>query len=81
MRSLNRNEKVTFENGGTQITKPNSPRHEKSCSAGTLYCTQCTNFSTNSRAEMNNHIDKKHFKATTRVVHKCKICDLDFHNF
>ena len=39
MPSLNRYEKVTCENCGTQTTKLNLARHNKSCSAGTLYFT------------------------------------------
>ena len=49
MPSLNRNEKVTCEIFGVQITKPNLARQKKSCSAGTFYCTQCPNFFTKSR--------------------------------
>ena len=30
---------------------------------------------------MNYHNAKKHRKATAGVVHKCKICDKDFHSF
>ena len=52
-RSLNRYEKVTCENCGTQTTKLNLARHKKSCSAGTLYCTQCPNFSTKSQNDLN----------------------------
>ena len=44
--SLNRNEEVTCEIYGTQTTKLNLARHKKRCSVGTLYCTQCPNFST-----------------------------------
>ena len=43
MPSLNRYEKVLCENCGTHTTKPNLARHKKSCSAGTLDCTQCPN--------------------------------------
>ena len=58
--SLNRNEKVTCEHRGTQTTKLNPARHKKKCSAGTLYCNQCPNFSTKSRNDLNYHIAKKH---------------------
>ena len=44
--SLNRNEEVTCEIYGTQTKKLNLARHKKRCSVGTLYCTQCPNFST-----------------------------------
>ena len=60
MPSLNRNEKVTCENCGIQITKPNLARHKKRCSGGTLYCTHCPNFSTLSLDDLNNHIAKQH---------------------
>ena len=39
MPSLNRYEKVTCENCGTQTTKLNLARHRKRCSAGTLHCS------------------------------------------
>ena len=48
MPSLNRYEKVTCDNCGTQITKLNLARHKKSCSVGTLYCFQWPIFSTKS---------------------------------
>ena len=38
-------------------------------------------FWTNFRAEMNNHIAKKHSKTIVRVVHYCKVCVKDFHSF
>ena len=40
MPSLDRHEKVTIENCGTQTTKPNLARQKKSCSAGILYYIQ-----------------------------------------
>ena len=58
MPSFNRNEKVTCERSGVQITKLNLARHKKSYSAGTLYCTQCPNFSTLSQDDLNYHIAK-----------------------
>ena len=60
MPSSNRYEKVTCENCGTQSTKLILARHKKSCSAGTLYCTQCPNFSTKSQNDLIYHIAKKH---------------------
>ena len=60
MTSLNRNEKATCENCGTQTTKPNLARHNKRCSVGTLYWTQCPNFSTQSQNHLNYHTAKKH---------------------
>ena len=59
MPSLNRNEKVTCENCGVQITKLNLARFKKSCSAGTLFCTQCPNFFTKSRDDLIFHFDKQ----------------------
>ena len=56
MPSLNRYEKTTCENCGTQTTKLNLARHKKSCSAGTLYCTQCPKFSTKSQNDLIYHI-------------------------
>ena len=60
MPSLNRYEKVKCENCGIQITKINLARHKKSCSAGTLCCTQCPNFFTKSQNGLKYHIAKKH---------------------
>ena len=60
MPSLIRKEKVTCGNCGTQTTRNNIVRHKKSCSAGTLYCTHCPNFSTKSQSNLNYHIAKKH---------------------
>ena len=74
MPSLNRNEKVTCENCGTQTTKHNLARHRKSCSAGTLFCTQCPNFSTKSQNDLNYHIAKKHSTPKPEVTFKCKLC-------
>ena len=79
--SLNRIENVTCENCGTEITKRNLARHKKNSSAIRLYCTQCPNFSTKSRAKMNYQISKKQYIATAKVVHRCKICDKSFHSF
>ena len=58
MPSLNRNEKVTCEVCGVQITVSNIAGHKKSCSVGTLYCTQGRNFSAKSRDGLNYHIAK-----------------------
>ena len=60
MPSLIRKEKVTCENCGNQITRNNIVRHKKRCSVGTLYCTQCPNFSTKSQNDLKYHIAKKH---------------------
>ena len=74
MPSLNRNEKVTCDNCGTQTTKPNLARHKRRCPAGTLYCTQCPNFSTKSQNDLNYHIAKKHIVPKLDVTFKCKFC-------
>ena len=74
MPSLNRKEKVTGENCGTQTTKLNLAPHKKSCSAGTLYCTQCPNLPTKSQSDLNYHIAKKHSATKSDVTFKCKLC-------
>ena len=81
MPSLNRNEKVTCENCGVQITKLNLARHKKSCSAGTLYCTQCPNFFTKSRDDLNYHIAKQHSAAGPSKTYKCNLCHAEFPGF
>ena len=60
MPSLNRNEKDTCGNCGTQTTKLNLARHKKGCSVGTLYCTQCPNFSRKSQQNFKYQFAKKH---------------------
>ena len=75
---LNRYEKVTCDNSGTQTTKFNLARHKKSCSAGTLYCTQCPNFSTKSQNDLNYYIAKKHSAPKLDVTFKCKLCFQEF---
>ena len=81
MPSLNRNEKVTCENCGTQTTKLNLARHKKRCSVGTLYCTYCPNFSTMSQNDLNYHIAKKHSAPKPEVTFKCKLCFQEFLGF
>ena len=81
MLSLNRYEKVTCENCGTETTKLNLARHKKSCSAGTLYCTQCPNFSTKSQNDMNYHIAKKHSAPKPDITFKCKLSFQEFPGF
>ena len=73
MPSLNRYEKVTCGNCGTQTTKPNLARHEKRCSAGTLYCSQCPNFFTKSQIDLNYHIAKKHCAPKRDITFRCKL--------
>ena len=78
---LNRNEKVACENCGVQITKLNRARHKKSCSAGTLNCAQCPNFSTLSQDDLNYHIAKQHSAAGASKTYKCKLCYAEFPGF
>ena len=81
MPSLSRYGKVTCENCATQTTKHNLARHKMSCYSGTLYCTQCPNFSTKSQNDLNYHIAKKHSAAKPDVVFKCKLCYQEFPGF
>ena len=81
MPSLNRYEKVTCEKCGSQTTKLNLARHTKSCSAGTLFCTQCLKFSTKSQDDLNYHIAKKHSAPKPDVTFKCKLCFQEFPGF
>ena len=81
MPSLNRKEEITCETCGTQTTKPNLARHKKRCSAGKLYCTQCTNFSTKSQKDLNYHIAKKHSAPKPDVTFKCKLYYQEFTGF
>ena len=79
--SLNRNEKVTCENCGTQTAKLDLARHKKRCSVGTLYCTQCPNFSTESQNNLIYHIAKKHSAPEPDVTFNCKLCYQEFPGF
>ena len=81
MPSLNRNEKVTCENCGVEVTKLNLARHKKRCSAGTLYCIQCPNFSTLSQNVLNYDIAKKHSAAGPSQTYKCKLCHAESPGF
>ena len=81
MLSLIQKEKITFKNCGTQTTKLNLARHKKSCSAGTLFCTKCPNFSTNSQSDLNYHFAKKHSAPKRDVTFKCKLCYQEFSGF
>ncbi len=81
MPSLNRNEKITCENCGVQITKLNLACHKKSCSADTLYCTQCPNPSTKSRGDLNYHIAKQHSAAGPSITYMCNLCHAELPGF
>ena len=81
MPALDRNVIVTCENCGVQITKLNFARHKKSCSAGTLYCTQCPIFSTLSQDDLKYHIAKQHSAAGSSKTYKCILCHAEFLGF
>ena len=81
MPSLKRNEKVPCENCGVQIAKYHLARHKKRCSAGTLFCTQCRNFSTLSQDDLNYHIAKQHSAAGPSKTYKCNLCHAEFSGF
>ena len=81
MPTVIRKEKVTCENCGTQTTGNNIVRHKKSCSAGTLYCTHCPNFSTKSQSDLNYQIAKKHSAPIPDIAFKCKLCYQEFPGF
>ena len=81
MPSLSRNEKVTCENCGTQITKLNLARHKKSCSVGTLHCNQSPNSSTKSQNDLIYHIAKKHSAPKSDITFKCKLFYQEFLGF
>ena len=81
MPSLIRKEKVTCENCGNQTTRNNIVRHNKSCSAGTFYCTHSPNFSTKSQKDLSYHIAKKHSAPKPVITFKCKLCYQEFPGF
>ena len=81
MPSLNRYEKLRCENCGTQTTKPNLARHKKRCSAGTLFCSQCPNFSTKLQNDLIYHNAKKHSAPKPDITFKCKVCYAEFPGF
>ena len=81
MPSLNRYEKVTCENFGTQTLKFRLARYRKSFAIGTLYCTHCPNLSTKSQSDLNYHIAKKHSAPKPDVTFKCKLSFQEFPSF
>ena len=81
MRALDRNVKVTCGDCGTSVTKKHLSRHKKSCSAGTLYCHKCLNFSTKSGDDLNYHIAKQHSAAGPSKTYKCNLCYAEFPGF
>ena len=81
MLSLTRKEKITYEKCGTQTTRNKIVRHKKRCSVGTLFCTQCPNFSTKSQNDLSYHISKKHRAPKLDVTFKCKLYYQEFPGF
>ena len=81
MPSLIRKEKITCENCATQTTRNNIVRHKKRCSAKTLYCTQCPNFSTLSQDDLNYHDAKKHSVPRSSITYKWRLCHAEFTGF
>ena len=82
--SFNRNEKVVGENCGTQIRRNKFAPHTKKCSGGTIHCTQCSDFSALSRADLNYHIAKKHSASQPRMTHssvQSRMLQKSFHSF
>ena len=80
MPALNQNAKVTCDNCGTLVSKQNLAKHKK-CSVGTLYCSQCPNFSAKSQNDLNYHIAKKHGASKLAIAHICMICKEKFTGF
>ena len=81
MPALDRNEKITCDKCGTPTTKKNIVRHKTRCSAGTLCCTQCPNFSTTSQADLNYLIAKKDATPRVKIKHRFEVCFRDFCDF
>ena len=81
MPDLDRNVKVTCGNCRTSVTKKHLGRHKSSCSAGTLFCSQCPSFSTKSQNDLNYHIARKQSAPKLDVTSKCKLCYQEFPGF
>ena len=81
MPALDRNVEVTCEICGTAVMKYHLSPHKLCCSGGTLYCTQCPNFSTKSRDDLNCHIAKQHSAAGPSKTFKCNLCHAEFPGF
>ena len=62
---------VQCQKCGTHVTRNKIVRHKKRSSAGTLYCTQCPNFSTLSHEDLNYHLAKKHGVARPSKTYIC----------
>ena len=81
MSSLIRKEKIICEACGAQTTRNNFVRHKKRCSVGTVYCTQCPNFSTKTQNDLNYHFAKKLTAPQLDVTFKCKLFYQEFPGF
>ena len=81
MPALDRNVKVTSEICGVQFTKLNFARHKNSCSAGTLYFTQCPNFLSLSQDDLKYHIANQQCVAGPSKKYKCKLTHAEFPGF
>ena len=81
MPALDRNVKYSCEKCGTFVTKKKLSRQKSRSSGGTLYCTQCPNFSTKSRDDLNYHTAKQHCEAGPSKTYKCNLCHADFPGF
>ena len=81
MPSLIRKQKVSCEHCGSQVTRNNNVRHKKRCSAGTLFCTHCSNSSTISQVDLNYHVAKKHSVLRSSKAYKCKLCHAEIPDF
>ena len=78
---LYRHKKVRCGKCGTQTIKLNLARHNKRSSIGTLYFTQCPNFSTKSQSDLSYHFAKKHCNPKPDITFKCKLCYQKFPGF
>ena len=81
MPSLIREEKINRKHCGTQVTRNNIVRHKKRCSVGTLFCTQCPNFSTLPQDDLIYHVAKKHNVPRHSITYNCKLCHAEFPSF
>ena len=81
MTALDRNVKVTCGNCGTSVTKKHPSRHKLSCNGETLYCPNCSVFSTKSRDGLNYYVVKKHSVPGHSITYKCKPCHAELPGF
>ena len=81
MPSLNRYEKFNCESCGTQTTKLNLARDKKRCFAQSFHCSQCPNFFTNSKNDLNCHIARKHSVPRPSETYNCKQCHAEIPRF